>query len=120
MILLESDIKKRAILAELKSLNNVAYRAMMQSHKTFKQKYTELQTTPIWFKAKLLLMDFFAYNQTIVVCPICKRENVCNDFVLHHDKYVNAELFTPQFVMFVHSKCHSRVHYKRFINKKRR
>ena len=120
MILLEPDVKKRKMLAELKALNKAAYRIMMQSHKTFKQKYTELQSTIIWVKAKLLLMDFFAYNQTIVFCPICKRDNICNDFVLHHDKYVNAELFTPQFVMFVHSKCHSRVHYKKFVNKRRK
>jgi len=120
MILLESDAKKRELLRELKRLNKAAYLIMMQPGKNFKQKYTELQSTPTWFKAKLLLMEYFAHGETIVVCPICNRDNICNDFILHHDKYVNSELFTPKYVMFVHSKCHSHIHYKKFNKKKKK
>jgi len=114
MINLEQDGKKREILRELKKLNKEAYQIMVQPYKQFKQKYNELQKTDTWTRAKLLLLEYFSTDNKIIKCNVCNRLDITNDFVLHHEKYVPSELFTPIHVHFIHNKCHLKIHYRKF------
>lgn len=109
----EKDSKKREILRELAKLNNIAYQVMMQPYKQFKQKYAELQKTIEWTRAKILLLEYLSIDDKIIKCDICNRIDVKNDFVLHHEKYDPAELFTPTNIKFIHDKCHQRIHYRK-------
>ena len=106
-----ADGRKKEILIELKKLNKKAYLHMLAPYSTFKPKYQSLQKTKIWTQAKELLIEYFTMIYIVVKCPICKQ-NTANDFVLHHEEYHPAELFTPEYVQFIHNKCHSRAHMK--------
>jgi len=98
---------KKEILRELKRLNRLAYEQYFMAPgylfgHTFKAKYKALQRSTIWKQAKALLREYLEDN----ICPVCKKEQ--DDWLLHHAQYVNEEIFTPDFVMFIHKRCHTK------------
>ena len=93
-------------------LNKQGYKMMMAPYQTFNKKYNTLQKTLIWKKAKLLLLEYSLINNINLYCPICYGMIYSNDNVMHHKEYKPNELFTPDFIQFVHHRCHSRTHMK--------
>jgi len=112
-----SEGRKKEILIELKKLNKEAWKKMHEFHKTFFTKYRLLQKTALWKKAKALLIEYFTYDN-ILQCPICKNVINYQHCVIHHDKYVQEELFTPHYIKILHVNCHKRLHD--FLNAKRK
>ena len=102
---IETNPRKTEILQQLKKCNKIAYSTMMKNHLTWKEKYHLLQKLSVWKKAKQLIIQF----KDDLSCPVC-NSNVANDFVMHHDKYVTTEMFTPTFIKLVHHKCHEKEH----------
>ena len=103
------DTKLRDILIELKSLNNEAHRFMMGPYKVAKAKYHELQKTPIWERAKHLLLQYFILTNQFK-CYRCKKDLDSRFCTLHHLEYNWQELFSPCFVCFVSARCHKILH----------
>lgn len=107
----QNNGRKKEILQELKKLNKEGYIHMMAPFSTFKPKYKSLQKTKMWERAKALLIEYFIMKEFIVKCHICNK-NTANDFVMHHEVYKPAELFTPKFIQFIHKRCHTKTHLK--------
>lgn len=101
---------KYQILLRLKTLNKKAYDFMMQPYKTFQVKYKQIQKSIFWHEARGLLLKYFKNSP----CRIC-GEIISYDCQLHHKgdgikQYIVQELFSPCFVEFLHSRCHTKVH----------
>jgi len=106
MIKEETNERRIEILRELKKYNKKAYLHMKQFGKTWKQKYREMWRKPFWKEAKELLREYKGST-----CKICK-EPFRKSFTLHHEEdfYKVINIFNPNVVQLVHSRCHTRHH----------
>ena len=104
------------ILTDLKRLNVKANEVLMQSNKTYKEKYHELWKHKCWKEGRALLNRYFTLKGNGVLrCPVCKSK-INSKYVLHHKKdFYNllTDCFNPLYVELLCSKkCHSKVHKK--------
>ena len=107
--------RTREILVRLKKLNRLAERDYFLAPGylfgyTFKQKYNALQASKIWSEARDLIVElyFIKNNLKTMECQKCGRP--LTSFIMHHDKYNNSEIFTPDFISLIGKKCHAKEH----------
>ncbi len=105
---------KREVLKDIKKVNKKAYIEVRKNYFKRDKLYKLLQKTNIWKEGKNLLLDYFTYND-ILICSVCGKIIDFRIATLHHNEYHDAELFTPDFVSFIHPKCHSKIHYKKYV-----
>jgi len=111
MIVSEKEGRKKEILLELQKLNKEAYRIMHSHSRRWGNKYQILQKTEVWKKAKKLLLEYFTFD-SILRCEVCGDVIDSRRSVLHHKEYSFFDCFTPRLVIFIHEKCHKKIHEK--------
>jgi len=111
-----STSRRKEILEELATLNKKAMKYMLAPGSTFKPKYNNLQKTPLWKKAKKLIIEYTLLDKGNLRCDICDKPS--NDLVLHHTKYEPADIFCPIFCSLIHLRCHAREHEKKKVVRK--
>jgi len=108
----ENNPRGKEILKELLILNKRAYKWMTSINgygKPYsKERYRRLWKTDIWAKAKELLKEYFELHGQNGICPICNKK--LDKSIMHHDMYNYTNYFTPLYVMFIHPKCHDKLH----------
>ena len=100
--------------------SNYAVRVFMKMQYYQPGSYRKLQTTKIWSNAKNQLLHYHELKFHQFICFKCGQVITSNP-VLHHKKYNWKKLFAPQYISFVHQKCHNTVHslkrgYKKSLN----
>lgn len=117
----ESSGRKEEILRRLKKLNRQALEEYFLAPgyifgHTFKMKYKALQNSKIWSEARDLIVElrFLENNLDYLKCEKCGR--VLSSFIMHHDEYRNEEIFTPDFVSLIGSRCHALEHPDKAFN----
>ena len=102
--------KQKAILKELAKYNKFARKFLKKRSFNYKVAYTRLTKTENWRKAKILVIEYFSLSNNTFICPVCKTEINPYASTMHHNIYDNRKLFNPQYVSFLHYKCHDAHH----------
>lgn len=107
----EIDVRKREIVKQLIPLASEVYKKMERLGVRRWSNYRSIWNTIEWKKAKVLLIDYFRENGSLI-CDICKERILVKDTLLHHKEYPKETylLFLPSYCQIIHKKCHVRVH----------
>ena len=109
----EVKVKKKKIEHSLRTLNRKAKKYMKPysiTREIYTRGYRSLLKTDIWKEAKYLLLEYKILGISYLECPICHQIVDKNHSVLHHTKYNIRKLFKPNYITFVHYKCHEHIH----------
>lgn len=117
-----SSGRKKEILRTLKKLNRQALEEYFLAPgwlfgPTFKMKYKALQNSDIWSRARDLVVElrFLENKLNYLKCEKCGR--VLSSFIMHHDEYHKEEIFTPDFISLIGSRCHAKEHPDKAFDK---
>lgn len=95
---------------KLAILNRKAYKFVEKRHFTA-FGYSNLQKTPIWWKAKKILIEIRTRKKKFLKCFYCKKRILYKQtIIMHHHKYNWKKLFKPRYIKFAHYKCHRQYH----------
>ena len=76
--------RPKIILKELNKYNNYARIYLRKNYLDFKVAYNNFQKSEAWTNAKALLMEYFALENGIFICPICNNALDPYHSTLHH------------------------------------